>query len=379
MRDEEHIRVMKTPKTVDIDVTHRCNLRCAYCYYFTGAAEVSADLPVEEWLTFFDELGECAVMRVALAGGEPFIREDLRILIERIVRNRMRFSILSNGTLITDDMAAFLRSTNRCDLVQVSIDGPGPETHDVFRGDGSFARALAGLRTLLRNGVPATVRVTIHRHNVHSMVKVAELLLEDVGLPAFSTNSASYMGLCQKNQDMVQLSVEDQSVAMQALLDLKQKYGDRVNAQAGPLANARQWLEMEQARNAGEAALPGCGYLRSCGGVMSKLNVRADGVMTPCNQLSHVELGRINRDKVREVWLNHPELQRLRRRRNTPLDDLAFCKGCEYIPYCRGGCPALAYAITGSDGAPAPDSCLRDYLAAGGVLPEGECLACGCE
>ena len=48
-------------------------------------------------------------MEVTLAGGEPFIREDLKEIIGGIVRNRMRFAILSNGTLITDEMAAFLR------------------------------------------------------------------------------------------------------------------------------------------------------------------------------------------------------------------------------------------------------------------------------
>ncbi len=367
---KENRRLMKTPKNVDIDITNQCNLRCIYCGHFTSPGDVAEDLPLEEWMTFLEELRDCAVMTLTLSGGEAFLREDIKEVIEGVVRNKMRFGVLSNGTLITDDIAEFLKSTGRCTHVQVSIDGSGPETHDVFRGDGSFVRALDGLRALLRHGVSAAVRVTIHRNNVHHLDRVAELLLEDVGLSNFGTNAASHLGLCRKNEDMAQLTAEDQSVAMKTLYELNEKYGNRINALAGPLANAQHWLEMVQARNEGKDGLPGRGYLRSCGGVMAKLNVRADGIMTPCNQMSHIELGRINQDRVRDVWQKHEELVRLRERRNVPLDEFEFCQGCEYIPFCRGGCPALAYTITGTDHGPAPDSCLRRFLEAGGTLPD---------
>ena len=106
-------------------------------------------------------------------------------------------------------MAAFLASTGRCNYVQVSIDGSMPESHDAMRGKGSFAKALEGLMTLRRHGVHAAVRVTIHRKNVHDLEGVAKLLLEDIGLSSFGTNSAGAMGLCRKNAEMVQLTTED--------------------------------------------------------------------------------------------------------------------------------------------------------------------------
>ena len=93
---------MKTPKKMDIAITNRCNLRCRYCYHFESTGDAAEDLPLEEWLRFFGELNRCAVMNLTLAGGEPFIREDLKEFIDGIVKNRMRFSLLSNGTLITD-------------------------------------------------------------------------------------------------------------------------------------------------------------------------------------------------------------------------------------------------------------------------------------
>ncbi len=177
--------VMRTPRTVDIELTANCNLRCRYCYFFNNPAVEYTDLPTEEWLQFFDELGSLGVMNLTLAGGEPFTRKDLPTLLERIVRNRMRFSLLSNGALIDDEMAAFLAGTGRCDYVQVSVDGSKPESHDPARGKGSFERAVRGIRTLQRHGVRVAVRMTIHRHNVHDLEDTAKFLLEDLGLSGF--------------------------------------------------------------------------------------------------------------------------------------------------------------------------------------------------
>jgi len=331
---------------------------------------VGEDLPKEEWLRFFEELNRCAVTNVTLAGGEPFFREDLRELIEGIVRNRMRFNILSNGTLITDDMAAFLASTGRCDGVQVSIDGSTPITHDSFRGKGNFFKAMEGIKVLQKHHIPVPVRITIHRQNVRDLQGVGKLLLEEIGLPSFSTNAASYMGLCRQNTEQVQLTVEERSLAMETLLKLNNKYNGRINAMAGPLAEGRGWLEMEKARRERKESIPGRGYLTGCGGPMNKIAVRADGVMVPCGQISHIELGRINQDDLQEVWQNHPQLKRLRERRNIPLSDFEFCRGCDYISYCTGNCPALAYTILGEENHPSPDDCLKRFLEEGGRLPD---------
>ncbi len=364
------MRMMKSPRSLDLSITNACNLRCSYCYHFTGPGDKDHDLPKEAWLDFFEELNRCAVMSVTLGGGEPFLRKDLGELIEGIVRNRMRFSILSNGTLITEDMARFLASTGRCDSVQVSIDGAGPETHEACRGKGNFTRAVEGLQALQAGGVRVSVRVTIHKHNVGDLEAIARFLLEELGLPGFSTNAASYLGLCRENGEQVQLSTEERSLAMESLMDLNRKYRGCIGAQAGPLADARMWTEMERSRKEGEVSVAGRGHLQACGGVMTKMAVRADGVMVPCTQMSHIELGRINRDSLLEVWRGHPQLLRLRERSETPLGDFTFCKGCDYIPHCTGNCPALAYTLLGEENHPSPDACLKRFLEAGGRLPE---------
>lgn len=364
------MKLISTPRSLDLEITNRCNLRCKYCSHFTSAGDVSGDLPKEEWLKFFEELNRCAVMDVCLSGGELFIREDIKELIEGVVRNRMRFSVLTNGTLVTDEISEFLVSTGRCNSVQVSIDGSIPMTHEVFRGKGTFAKALNGLKSLMKYNIPVTVRVTVHKYNIDDLEAVSKLLLEDIGIPGFSTNSASFMGLCRQNAEQVQLTAEDRSVAMEKLLMLSKKYNGRISAAAGPLAEASGWLEMEKARIEGRDPMPGRGCLTGCGGFFSKLAIRADGVMVPCGQMGHVELGRINKDDLKEVWQNHPELERLRSRRIIPLSDFEFCHDCEYINYCTGNCPALSYTILGVENHPSPDACLRQFLNDGGRLPD---------
>jgi len=156
-----------------------------------------------------------------------------------------------------------------------------------------------------------TVRVTIHRKNVRDLEAIADYLLEDMGLPGFSTNAASPMGLCLGRYGRIQLTVEEQTLAMEKMLMLTRKYEGRINAQAGPLAQARDWRMMEQARCEGRDTIPGRGYLTGCGGPMSQMAVRADGVFVPCCQIPHVEMGRINRDVLEEMWQDHPELKKI--------------------------------------------------------------------
>lgn len=366
------MKLMKTPKTIDIDITNRCNLRCIYCSHFTSAGDVENDLPKEEWIKFFEELNRCAVISVNISGGEPFFRKDLKDIIEGIISNRMRFSITSNGTLITDEMAEFISSTGRCDFVQVSIDGSIPIVHDMFRGEGSFQKAINGIKILQKYNVPTTVRVTIHKQNVKDLENIAKFLLEDIGLPSFSTNSASYMGLCRQNSELVQMTVEERSIAMEKLLELSKKYGNRISASAGPLSEGRTWVRMERDRREGKKGNEG--FLTGCGGPFTKLAVRADGVIVPCNQLSHIELGRINQDSIEYIWQNHPELIKLRERRNIPLSNFEFCQGCDYIEFCTGNCPALSYNLVGEVDHPSPDACLRRFLAEGGKLPDESIL-----
>lgn len=361
-------KVMRTPRSLTIEITSRCNLRCRYCYFFNNPAMVYRDLSTDEWLTFFNELGALGVMKVILAGGEPFIREDLRELLGGIISNRMRFSFLSNGGLINDEIAGFLAGTGRCEYVQVSVDGSCAEIHDSCRGKGSFDGAIRGIRTLQSHKISVAVRTTIHRNNVHDLENIAHFLLDELGLTDFGTNAAGYMGSCRANADDVLLNIAERTEAMATLMRLNTKYNGRISSNAGPLTDARMWHKMEDARTHAKPAFHNGGRLTACGCPSNKISVRADGTIIPCNMLAHIELGHINRDSLAEIWQNSPALNQLRNRHTIPLSGFGFCTGCSYIPYCTGNCPGLAYTLTGTVDHPSPDACLRLFLKEGGVI-----------
>ncbi len=88
---------MSTPRSVELEITAKCNLRCKYCSHFSSEGDVTNELSTEEWLTFFEECRKLGVMDILLSGGEPFLRKDIREIINGIVKNKMRFSAIKRG------------------------------------------------------------------------------------------------------------------------------------------------------------------------------------------------------------------------------------------------------------------------------------------
>ena len=367
---EKYPDISDRPGEFDISLTGKCNLHCDYCFY-DQEMHSRPDLPKEEWFTFFDELGRLAVRNLTLSGGEIFVRSDLWELIDRLIENRMRYSILSNGTLVNEKTISLLEKKGRrrrLNSIQISIDGSRPEVHDKSRGAGSFARAIRGLRLLKEADFPVTTRVTVNRHNVDDLDNIAALLLGDVGLSGFGTNDAMPMGAGCDNQASITLLPDQQVKAMKILTDLEKKYAGRISATAGPQAKWKTYGEMERARATGEkTARWQMGHLTACGCVFNKLAVHHDGVITPCNMLPTLEIGIVNRDSIKSIWKSHPTLQALKERRKIPMNKVSGCEDCLWNPYCNGSCPGLALSMTGDFNHANPHDCYRRFLAATGL------------
>jgi len=262
----------RAPQELDLCLTGRCNLKCRYCFYADEMAS-SSDMPAARWHALFEELGKLGVQRVCLTGGEVFTRPDLFELIDGVIANKMRYQMLTNGTLITrDTVKAFAvgKRRPRLNSIQVSIDGSCAEIHDQSRPPKSFDRALAGLRLLKEAGFPVTVRVTVNRTNLDDLPNIARLLLEDVGLGSFSTNEAEQMGSARCYGDSMVLTPAERRRAMETLADLSKKYDGRISANAGPLATAQSYAEIEESLARGQTSRPGRGKLCACGGVFQR-------------------------------------------------------------------------------------------------------------
>ena len=146
-----------------------CNLRCRYCFYADEAenrtvksmgvmSEATADTLLA---AAFAEAEPGAAVSFAFQGGEPtvagldyfrrFVSEAKRLCPEG---TRMDFSIQTNGLLLDEDWACFLKEHDF--LVGLSIDGT-KNLHDLNRVDaarkGSFSRVKRTLTLLQKQSV----------------------------------------------------------------------------------------------------------------------------------------------------------------------------------------------------------------------------------
>jgi len=141
-----------------------CNLACTHCFVSCGPGDLRHPLMSRGEVR--DRVAEALALglkEIYFTGGEPFMHpEMLEILADTLPR--VPCAVLTNGTLFTQRRLETLRAlsdASRCALeIRVSLDGYRAEDHDRFRGEGSFARTLDGLRRLSDHGLLPIVTVT---------------------------------------------------------------------------------------------------------------------------------------------------------------------------------------------------------------------------
>ncbi|HLM75885.1 MAG TPA: radical SAM protein, partial [Polyangiaceae bacterium] len=146
-------------RSLDIELTRRCNLRCEYC--FVGwSRDWHTDMPLATALNVVSE-GAGLFPMLHITGGEPFAYSSLFQVIEAgLEHGYEEILINSNGTMLTPEIVDRLASYGGRLAISVSLDGPAT-THDAARGEGRFQTALSGLSALLKRGVRASVMTVI--------------------------------------------------------------------------------------------------------------------------------------------------------------------------------------------------------------------------
>ena len=138
-----------------------CNLACDYCVVASSPAARRRELPAGRFRALVDESLREGFDELYLTGGEPFAHPDVVAMIE-YASDRMTTVVLTNAMLFTGRRRAELaRLARRPNLtLQSSIDGARAETHDRWRGAGSWAKAMDGLRYAAGLGLPLRVAMT---------------------------------------------------------------------------------------------------------------------------------------------------------------------------------------------------------------------------
>lgn len=172
-----HFAADKKPVVV-WNVTQRCNLHCMHCYAESRDREYPGELTTGEGLALLEDLAGFGVPVVLFSGGEPLMRPDLFLLMQRARELGMRAVLSTNGTQIGRNEARRLKEIG-VSYVGVSLDGL-PRTHDLVRGmRGAFDDALAGIHACQAEGIKVGLRVTAHAKNVDEIPGLMGLMTDE--------------------------------------------------------------------------------------------------------------------------------------------------------------------------------------------------------
>lgn len=156
-----------------------CNLHCWYCSVASSPKARRREMSGERYRDLVDEAVSEGFTELYVTGGEPFLRDDIVDLLE-YASDRIATVALTNGMLYRGRRRAELeRLAHRPGLVlQTSIDGARPRTHDRNRGEGTWTRAMEGIRIARSLGLPVRVGMTETPENRAEVPHLRALLAE---------------------------------------------------------------------------------------------------------------------------------------------------------------------------------------------------------
>lgn len=344
------------PLMVVWNFTYRCNLRCRHCYENAGPLRSSrppAELTLEERLEVVEQLARSYIPTLSFSGGEPLLHPDFWPVAERARDLGIYMSINTNGTLITEELAARLEQVGIA-YAGVSLDAPTPEQHDTFRGvPGAWQRTVEGIRRLAATRVATVLSFTITRHNYRTLPQMFRLA-EELGMDKVMVYNFIPTG---RGSEMVE---EDMTPEMREEA-LGEMY--RYAASGGSLCSTAPQLGRVCKQHGRFDLIPlahtGPGHVHNleiladllggCGAGRAYCALQPDGRVTPCVYMPEVTIGHIREASLLDIWHHSPLLEYLADR--TRLQ--GHCGECHFREVC-GGCRARAYAYFGDFTAPDP-------------------------
>ena len=136
-----------------LEVTRRCNLRCAYCGSDCNQGPRADELGAAEWIGIVRQIAgdfEPAKVMIAVTGGEPLLKPGIFTLFEELARLGFPYGMVTNGFFLDRETATRLVAT-KIGSVSISMDAPGP-TNDEMRGPGASDKVREALTHLREAG-----------------------------------------------------------------------------------------------------------------------------------------------------------------------------------------------------------------------------------
>lgn len=141
------------PVTIELIPTDRCNFNCPSCWRQSVPKEelekkYDEEMTDERLLELIDEAAELGVRDIAfVGGGEPLARDITYKLMKRIRAHGMEGDLVTNGSLLTDEMIDTLVDAGWT-RVKFSVDGSAPELQDELRGSKAYNKTVSSIRKM---------------------------------------------------------------------------------------------------------------------------------------------------------------------------------------------------------------------------------------
>ena len=321
---EFHKKLYKEPvlRLLFLELTLRCNEHCFHCGSRCGSDSIDG-MPAEKYLEVLQDVKDNIpgkLPQLCLTGGEPLLRSDLFDLMGRGKELGFRYSMTSNGTLITQEKARLLRE-NGLRTISVSIDGL-PDTHDRLRGlPGAYRMALQGIENLLSEGSLKSVQITtvLNHGNIHELPELYQIF-EKMDIDSWRVVGLEPIGRALESPELM-LTPEDTRYMLDFIRERRMEempvsYGCSHFLGFGYEREVRDWYFL-------------------CNAGVYVASVMADGSVGACLDIERCEKtiqGNVYETPFSEIWKNRFAFFR------RPLSERSEdCRTCTYEKWCAGG------------------------------------------
>ena len=324
-------------KHLYIEVTRRCDLTCSHCSVAGNTGEPSepsfSEL-VEAFSGFRDVGGEY----LTLSGGEPGLRRDLPSLIDAARTLGFRITVFTNGRASSKTILEILRHADG--RLALSVDGPTPLLHEIFRGPSTFEPVMIALRRAVH--ALGTENVML------SSVLSRPLLPEIARLWEFASQQGAgvlYLGVFEPiRQGLRHPLAPETDHLIEPIIRLLDLAGDRT----GPRIVFSESDDLLQGRDVFSR--------RTADAAVGKtIKLQADGWALP-GPFYYARQFRLGRP-IEEGWASvmaSPVLRFIRRQATHRVNETASCGNCFWRDRCAGGSLALTWATYGTWTKPCP-------------------------
>jgi len=153
-------------RTIDylrLAITDRCNLRCHYCMPAEGLSwlqrnEVLSYNEIERLLPICASLG---IRKLRFTGGEPFVRRDFHLLLQRVAEKKLfeSISITTNGVLTAPHVP--LMKSLHIHSINLSLDTTDAARFATITRRDSFTDVMRTLDALQTAGIATKINAVI--------------------------------------------------------------------------------------------------------------------------------------------------------------------------------------------------------------------------